>query len=449
MSGSNKKKSKRQRLKSTVTKPVTKVGSAASTASKGVVSAVDSTVRSTELARLIAILEDQVNEARRDRKIGKGSLRSTYIEAYRGFVAGGEVRLRMRVMEEPVIPPEADKVSNVEIITANVRRVAALSFPGLTVRVSADGQTVENVSDRHGYVTVRLPATNPAPGWHEYTARHEDDHGQKAVASSEFLVPDPGCKTAIVSDIDDTILQTGLSEGFTSLVRTFTGNSETRSAVPGMADLYSKLAHEKVGSRTIERPFLYLSTGGWALYEMLQGFLNYQGFPKGVLFLTDWLPQERFVLRSGKAHKLQALRRILSESGTFQLVLIGDSGQEDAFTYTEIAAEHPGRIKAIVILNAGDHLEEKHEELRAATKQWHKDGIPFYLVDDSKEAEEVLTELGVIETTTGPKKKAPAKKTATKKTAVKKKAPAKKKSPAKKAPAKKASTKKTAPKRKS
>lgn len=440
MSGS-KKQSKRQRLKSTVTKPVRKVGSAAGSASKGAVGALDSAVRSTELARLIAILEDQVNEVRRDHKIGKGSLRATYIEAYRGFVAGGEIRLRMRVMEEPVIPPEADKVSNAEIVSANIRRVAAISFPGLAVSVTADGETVEEVSDRHGYVTVRVPATDASPGWHEYTASHQDDHGQTAKASAEFLVPDAECKTVIVSDIDDTILQTGLSEGFTSLIRTFTGNSETRSAVPGMADLYRKLTHETVGNRKIERPFLYLSTGGWALYEMLQGFLNYQGFPKGVLFLTDWLPQERFVLRSGKAHKLQVLRRILQESDAFQLVLIGDSGQEDAYTYTEIAEEHPGRIKAIVILSAGDHLEEKHEELRAASKEWHKNKIPFHLVEDSKEAEEVLTKLGVIETVPV-KKKAP-----TKKSVAKKKAPAKK-APTKKAPAKKA-TKKSATKRKS
>lgn len=397
-----------------------KVGSAASTASKGIVSAVDSTVRSTELARLIAILEDQVNEARRDRKVGKGSMRETYIEAYRGFVADGQVRLRMRVMEKPVLPPEADKVSNVEIVAANIRRVAALSFPGVTVTVTADGEAIEEVSDRHGYVTVRLPAKDPTPGWHPYTADHHDDHGQTAKASAEFLVPDPECTTAIVSDIDDTILQTGLSEGLTSLVRTLTGNSETRSAVPGMPDLYRKLRYEKVKNRQIERPFLYLSTGGWALYEMLQGFLKYQDFPKGVLFLTDWLPQERYVLRSGKAHKLQVLRRILKEADSFQLVLIGDSGQEDAYTYTQIAEEHPGRIKAIVILSAGDHLEEKHEELRAATKTWHKNNVPFYLVDNSEEAEEILTKLGVIESA-----------------AAKKKAPAKKKKPVTKHPAKK------------
>ncbi len=424
MSGS-KKKSKRQRVKSSVTKPVQKVGSATSSVSKGVVSAIDHTIRSTELARLIAILEDQVNEIRRDRKLGKGSLRSTYIEAYRGFVAGGEVRLRMRVMEEPVIPPEADKVSDLEIVTANLRRVAALAFPGLAVEVAADCESVEEVSDRPGYVTVRLPAADLTPGWHKYTAKLEDDHGQKASASAEYLVPDMKCKTAIVSDIDDTILQTGLSEGFTSLVRTFTGNSQTRSAVPGMAALYNKLTHEKVGNRTVERPFLYLSTGGWALYEMLQGFLNYQNFPKGVLFLTDWLPQERFVLRSGKAHKLQVLRRILSESDSFQLVLIGDSGQEDAFTYTEIAEAHPGRIKAIVIVNAGDHLEEKNDELRAKGKQWRKNGIPFYLVEDAAEAEQVLTDLGVIELAPAKKaaaKKKPAKKS-TRKTAVKKSRP--------------------------
>lgn len=397
MSKSEKKKSKRQRLKSTVTKPVRKVGSTTSTVSKGVVSGIDMAVKSTETARLIAYLEDQLSEARRDRKIGKGSLRSTYIEAYRGFVASGDVRLRMRVMEEPVLPPEADKVSNIEMIQANMRRVAALAFPGLSVNITANNRKEIGVSDRHGYVTTRIPSAGITPGWHEYFVDHEDEHGQQAEAVGEFLVPDPKCKLVIVSDIDDTILQTGLSEGFTSLLRTFSGDSQTRSAVPGMAGLYSKLTHEQVGKRKVERPFLYLSTGGWALYEMLTGFLDYQGFPKGVLFLTDWLPQERFVLRSGKAHKLQVLRRILAESDSFQLVLIGDSGQEDAYTYTEVAAEHPGRVKAIVIISAGDHLEDKHEELAASTEGWHEAGIPFYLVEDAEEAEDVLTALEVIE----------------------------------------------------
>ena len=87
-------------------------------------------VRSERTAGIVASLEDSIWKFRRERKVGKGTLRATHVVGYRGFVADGRAYARVRVTEEPVVPKQAEALSDPEVIRANLRKFAALSFPG-------------------------------------------------------------------------------------------------------------------------------------------------------------------------------------------------------------------------------------------------------------------------------------------------------------------------------
>jgi hypothetical protein len=61
----------------------------------------------------------------------KGTLRATFVMAYRGYVADGRAYLRA-ALEEPVIPPPAE-ATDTSALKSNLRRFVALSFPGVKV----------------------------------------------------------------------------------------------------------------------------------------------------------------------------------------------------------------------------------------------------------------------------------------------------------------------------
>ena len=346
--------------------------------------------RSDATARTISKLEEKIAAFRRERKIGKGTLRDTHVAAYRGYVSGGIAHMRIRVTEMPVVPDSAELVTDPKVVRTNLRRFVALAFPGVRLRILFLDQQVDVETDRHGYATAHIPADGLAPGWHEYHAVTipDDPDETPQIVTGEVVLPDPAAPFAVISDIDDTVLRTGLTEGLVAVRQTLLGSAATRRAIPGMAALYRGLS---AGYGNKPAPsFSYLSTGPWNLYEVLTEFLELRGFPKGVLHLTDWGPQERYVMRSGKEHKRLSLARAFAAYPHTTFILIGDSGQNDPYVYVEAAREHRQQVKAIVILDVGEHMAERASELRAWQEELAAENVPFYFVADATEAARVL-----------------------------------------------------------
>lgn len=353
---------------------------------------VGQAARSNTTARAISSLEEKLAAYRRERKIGKGTLRDTHVAAFRGYVSDGHAHIRIRVTEMPYVPDATELVADPKVVRTNLRRFVALAFPGVRLRVILGEEQVDVETDRHGYATAHIPAPDLLPGWHDYHAVTIPDNSSEApiIASGEVLLPDPRAPFAVVSDIDDTVLRTGLTEGFVAVRQTLLGSASTRREIPGMPALYQGLA-AGIGNRP-EPAFYYLSTGPWNLYDMLTEFLDIRGFPRGVLHLTDWGPQERYVMRSGKEHKRLSLARMFASFPKTKFVLIGDSGQNDPYVYVEAAREHPRQVRAIVILDVGDHMAQRAQQLVEWQVELAAEGIPFYFVDDARQAAELMVQ---------------------------------------------------------
>ncbi len=380
-----------------VKRTLSAVGSAVVSTLRATSMKIDAVSRSTATARAVSDMENRLQTFRRERKLGKGTLRATYVVPYRGFVVNEIASVRVRVMEEPVIPDSAQLVTDPKVLRTNLRRFIALSFPGVSINLSMGGVAAQSVSDRYGYATSQIAVPGLNPGWHDYICETEpDDRSEEPTrAVGQVLLPDPLAEFAVISDVDDTVLKTGLSEGFISVGRTLMSNAKTRKAIPGMSVLYEGLHH---GFGEKGKPaFYYLSTGPWNLYDMLTEFLELRGFPKGVLFLTDWGPQERYVMRSGQEHKRLALRKLFESYPETSYILIGDSGQKDPINYVEAARAHPDQVKAIFILDVGEHMAQRAAELRDEAKQLAKEGISFHFVADAREAAQICADLKLVD----------------------------------------------------
>ncbi len=356
---------------------------------------VSTALRSRFTAGLYSDAESRLAAFRRERKIGKGTLRDIHVATYNGYAFGGFAHVRVRVLEEPVLPAATDLVTDRSTLRTNLRRFAPLAFPGVRMQLRVDGTVVEAVTDRHGYALADIPVGRTKTGWHEYIAVTvpDDPTETPTVATGQFLVLDGRAPFAVISDIDDTVLRTGLTEGMVAVRNTLLRSTDARRAIPGMAALYDALANSSARSTG----FFYLSTGPWTAYSMLTEFLATRGFPEGVLLLTDWGPQDRYIMRSGREHKRTSLLRLFQAYPKTNFVLVGDSGQNDPVVYTEIARAFPDRVRAIVILDVGEHMSTRREELLEQQGLLQEQGIPFFFVDNAAHAATVLADAGVID----------------------------------------------------
>lgn len=196
-------------------------------------------------------------------------------------------------------------------------------------------------------------------------------------------VPHPDVDVVVVSDVDDTIIDSGIAHGVVATITTaLLRDGASRVPLDGAPELYRALA--RGAEPGPERPFVYLSSSPWNLLGFLQGFLARHGFPDGPLLLTDWGPGASWLFRIGtRAHKLTALQRLARELPRPRFVLLGDSGQQDAEIYTAFAVEHPGRIATVCIRRAGVPDAEAQLRLDECARGLEQLGVPFVLADDS------------------------------------------------------------------
>jgi phosphatidate phosphatase APP1 len=256
---------------------------------------------------------------------------------YTGYGGPGWVRVMGRVMvSRPDTRPRRSRKAGK---LRGWRSFTTVSAKDATVVVEVGGLRHEAVADRGGFIDTVVEA-DLEPGWRTVQL---SSGGGEAVDAPVRIV-DPAVRFGIVSDIDDTVMVTALPRPFLAAWNTFVLDEHARAAVPGMAVLYERLVNARPGA-----PVFYLSTGAWNVAPALTRFLNRHLYPAGPLLLTDWGPQKDRLFRSGRQHKLAALRRLADEFPWMRWLLIGDDGQHDPEIYAAFAASHPGNVAAVAI----------------------------------------------------------------------------------------------------
>ena len=161
----------------------------------------------------------------------------------------------------------------------------------------------------------------------------------------------PHRRWIVVSDIDDTIKNTGVVSDVPA--RSGTGAHPLRyghlagsffgslfhhpDAVPGMAARY------QMWKKQHQAEFIYLSKSPLLLHHSLTNFLQREGFPDGPILLNPQCPLP------SPLYKDAALRRILRAEPDAAFVFVGDSGEGDVETYGRIAGEFPRAVRRVFI----------------------------------------------------------------------------------------------------
>ncbi len=366
-----------------------------------IASEVNDRLRSPETAALVAGIEGKLTKRRREQKMESGAFRGMEVVVYRGFVATGDVaKVRVRVLEVPELPGDS-RIPYWDTAQANLRRHAALPIVGVEVDLSIGAHRTKEVTDGHGFANFSLPVPRLKAGWHEaHAVTTPIEGGESAAGTGQVVKPPARSPFLVISDIDDTILLTGLTEGIAMVARTVLREAAQRKAIPGMAALYRGLVRglpTRSGRRRPEPTFFYVSTGSWSFYPLLHEFTDLRGFPRGPMFLTDWGPTERYLRRSGAEHKRTAIRRLFEAYPGMSFVLVGDSGQRDPLTYEEMAREYPGRVVLILIRQVGGDDEERNVAVRERAAELQAEGIPLHLVPDAAAAADLACAAGLCD----------------------------------------------------
>lgn len=220
-------------------------------------------------------------------------------------------------------------------------------------------------------------------------------------------MPPATARHLVISDIDDTVVFTGVANRAAMLWRLFVAGADQRRAFAGVARLYGAL-HMGAGgpSASANNPVVFVSRGPWGLYDILGEVFHRDGISAAiggdpVLLLREWgMSLQSPLPRRAPEHKRGLIDAVMAVHPTLPVVLVGDSGQRDPETYASIARACPGRVAAILIRDVDGRASRRRALGRLQARLDHQ-GIPLLVAANSDALRHRAVMLGLAAAVSG------------------------------------------------
>jgi phosphatidate phosphatase APP1 len=329
------------------------------------------------LHTLLAQLDTSLAGTQRVLRHALGRRQAVRLVPFRSWVTPSQVMVLGRaVLADVELEAQLDRAPR--LLRVAHEKFWTLESRPVAVRAAWEGQSSTVTSDSGGFIDVALPLPGLAPSW--------------MTRAELTLADDPSCTTSVdvfglhpkaafgvISDIDDTVLETELTNPWRRFLQLIYSKQRMRLPFEGIAALYQAFAQAN-------NPIFYVSNAPWNLYEHVVELLDHNEIPKGPLLLRDSRIAERIVrdAASGQVlvHKQRALRRIVEEHPKLSFVMLGDSSRRDPLRYVEIAEAFPGRVAAIYIRRVHGLLARRGS-LERLQQRAQRAGVELLCADDT------------------------------------------------------------------
>jgi phosphatidate phosphatase APP1 len=324
------------------------------------------------------------------------------VRPYFGYRNATSLRLTARALRSR--EPDWQYTTTLAKMRALFSHFASREVPGVRValEVRADGGQVvsgEGETDGEGFVHFDLALGNgwalpETTSWQVVTLRWHALDGEGEVRG-HVLAPASTATLGVISDIDDTILETGAHDLVRNWRRVLAQMPGERLPVPGARAFYDRLGGPPHGGAhpARHRPFFYVSSSPWNLFDYLLAFKQAHDLPLGPMMLRDWGLNRATLGGAGHgAHKALAIAGIAGFYPDMRFALIGDSTQADALAFAEAVKQGPERIAGAFLRKApGAPVDiEEQRALDAITAA----GVPVWLGEDYAVEEAFLAAMG-------------------------------------------------------
>lgn len=280
------------------------------------------------------------------------------IVAFRGFGSAQRVLVHGRVLHKAGVSAAAAGDSPWRNLLNMYRRIESDPVRGAGVRVVFAGHRCDVIADHEGFFEAWMTPREPLAAmadWHdasvELTAPEKFVGDTPPAATARVRIPGAGARFGVISDVDDTVLQSHVTNALQGARVALLGNAHTRLPFHGVAAFYRALEQGAGdGAPGTRNPIFYVSSSPWNLYDVIAEFLELQRIPAGPLLLRNWdLTMSSLGSSAHHSHKGAQIRTILERFPHLPFILIGDSGQQDPEIYAAAVREHPERILAVYI----------------------------------------------------------------------------------------------------
>ena len=296
--------------------------------------------------------------------------RPVRLQPYFGYRSAARLRLSARALRQRASTFASQP--RLRAVHTMISQFASHESGGVEVKLMLRGKSGalllehKQTTDSEGFVhfDVALGAgwdLPEQPMWEVAELSWKNSNGPQTV-EARVLAPGANSDLGVISDIDDTIIETGITGGIGSVIRNWkrllAQMPDERIAVAGASEFYSAMGGVPVARDERDapaftaqhRPFFYVSSSPWNLFSYLVAFKRSKNLPLGPIALRDWgLNTKTLGHSSHGSHKRTAIDAILGTYPDMRFALIGDDTQGDLPAFADVVAAHGPRIAAVFV----------------------------------------------------------------------------------------------------
>ena len=243
-----------------------------------------------------------------------------------------------RVVVDPGLAPPGKEEGKLAKLRRTIAVMESDELPRAKVELSVLGRRVRATADDEGFFTLDL-AGPLKQGNHRVNARLLGKSRKYRAPPGRLLIWPRKPGIAVISDIDDTVLQTGVTSKARMLRKVLFSNAHDLNSYSNAPSLYRVWAGRGY-------PVVYVSGSPFNLYPRIIGFMRLKGFPQSPLFLKNFGTDS---LTEQVAYKLSRIGQAMALLPGYRFILVGDSGEKDPEVYRQVQGLHPKQVMATLI----------------------------------------------------------------------------------------------------
>ena len=218
-----------------------------------------------------------------------------------------------------------------------VKQIKAKDIEDANINLSIKYESFKTKGDDEGYFEFNVQTKQMLNMGYQKVSLYID--GNKNLHKTKAIIIDTTPLIGIISDFDDTIIVSDVTNKINLGINTMFKNYKQRTLIPTMLERFKKiLAHNPQGTPST---LFILSDSPQQLFRPVEQFLDYYHFPKHTLILKKAHGENQDPLTNQFAYKTQKIERLIQLYPNMQWVMFGDSGEKDAEIYAFIKKKYP------------------------------------------------------------------------------------------------------------
>lgn len=353
----------------------------------------------TDLINALSTAQHLLSKASFSIKENLNLLEPIKIMPFYGFGNDNYVFLKGRVLEKEKMKDEPDAETVIEHLGDMYKRYASDEIPHIRLRAEFAGKVQEVKTDSEGYFEVEFRFDQPinyrkAGQKVKLGLLEQKTKDDIREAESHIFVPGKDAEFGIISDIDDTVLISQITDFFAEWRLKLMKDASQRHPFPGIAAFLRALKKGSDGKG--DNPLFFVSGSEWNLFDLLIKFFRYHDIPVGPLFLRDKGTRldKGKLETSQQEYKLKKIRHILETYPHLKFICIGDSGEHDPKSYKKIEEEYPGQVIGVYIRDVSPHKRDR--EVEKVKDELLKEDVEMFYAEETFSAARHALQMGWI-----------------------------------------------------